>query len=384
MAVDQTDGGKTAENLPEKGKPKSIGLALSGGGFRATLFHLGVVDALREKINSDGRTALSRVTEICGVSGGSVIAAYLALKWDKIVGNDAASNNEYQIFRSKIIELTQRDVRNRVLRRIFLRHMLVFPWLLLPSWRSAKLLEKEYSDSLFENVTFEKLPQSSPFLSLLSTSLTTGQIVAFESDGVRFGPVHRHQIPFAPETDIPLARAVAASAGFPPLSSPVKLPSEEIGLDNEDGPDHELTDGGVYDNLGACWLGFASSKRAGGELLDLLLLSDAGIPFDWASRNGGFHKRTAYLKRNMRANDIQMTRLAEHDWKDVKHQVRDFREFRIGGRYASGPGIPSRRQQRWASRIRTDLDYFNDNDVDLLLSHGKNVTLENIAKRGPI
>ena len=57
-----------------------IGLALSGGGFRATLYHLGVVRFLRD---SD---LLSRVTHITSVSGGSVIAAHLVMNWDRYCG----------------------------------------------------------------------------------------------------------------------------------------------------------------------------------------------------------------------------------------------------------------------------------------------------------
>ena len=44
-----------------------FGLALSGGGFRAVLYHLGLVRFLRDA------GILSRVTHISSVSGGSVI-----------------------------------------------------------------------------------------------------------------------------------------------------------------------------------------------------------------------------------------------------------------------------------------------------------------------
>lgn len=356
----------------------SIGLALSGGGFRATLFHLGVIDALRTTYNSKCQTVLSRVREITGVSGGSVLAAYLVLKWHDINGSDAISQKNYECFRNDIIRLTQRDVRNRVLRRICLRQLLVLPWLLLPSWRSASLLEREYRDSLFQDFCMQNLPNGAPFLSLLSTSLTTGQIVAFETDGVRFDPVARGQFPFSPTTGIRLARAVAASAGFPPLSSPVRLFSDELGLYPPYGLDHELTDGGVFDNLGAIWLGLASSQRMNKNQLkplDYLLLSDAGIPFKWASPQK-YHQKTGYLKRNIRANDIQMDRLADYDWRQVKRSggIKDSREFRIGNRYSPTLGL-SWAQQHRAAQIATDLNRIQDDDVELLIQHGKNAAL---------
>lgn len=58
-------------------KTGRIGLALSGGGFRATLFHLGVVKLLRDV------GLLKDVRRIGAVSGGSILAADLVLKWDK-------------------------------------------------------------------------------------------------------------------------------------------------------------------------------------------------------------------------------------------------------------------------------------------------------------
>ena len=52
-----------------------LGLALSGGGLRATLFHLGVVRFLRDA------GLLGEVTHIVSVSGGSILGAHLALNW---------------------------------------------------------------------------------------------------------------------------------------------------------------------------------------------------------------------------------------------------------------------------------------------------------------
>jgi predicted acylesterase/phospholipase RssA len=54
-----------------------MGLALSGGGFRGTLFHLGVVRFLRDA------GVLRDVTHITSVSGGSILAAHLVLNWER-------------------------------------------------------------------------------------------------------------------------------------------------------------------------------------------------------------------------------------------------------------------------------------------------------------
>ena len=59
-----------------------IGLALSGGGFRATLYHLGVIRYLRDN------GTLPFISDIAAVSGGSILAAHLMLNWDRYTGSD--------------------------------------------------------------------------------------------------------------------------------------------------------------------------------------------------------------------------------------------------------------------------------------------------------
>ena len=86
---------------------KKIGLALSGGGFRATLYHLGLVRFLRDA------GILPQVTHITSVSGGSIMAAHLVLNWDRYTG----SANEFDQAAAKLLAFTRLDVRNRILRR---------------------------------------------------------------------------------------------------------------------------------------------------------------------------------------------------------------------------------------------------------------------------
>jgi predicted acylesterase/phospholipase RssA len=87
--------------------PPRIGLALSGGGFRATLFHLGVVRLLNET------GLLSQVKRIGAVSGGSILAAHLVLNWEQYAGR----NEDFDKAAKKIIQFVQKDIRGRVIRR---------------------------------------------------------------------------------------------------------------------------------------------------------------------------------------------------------------------------------------------------------------------------
>src|SRR3954468_21950874 len=86
---------------------KKIGLALSGGGLRATLYHLGLVRFLRDA------GILPSVTHITAVSGGSIIAAHLALNWGRYTG----SASEFDAAAGELLAFARLDVRNRLLRR---------------------------------------------------------------------------------------------------------------------------------------------------------------------------------------------------------------------------------------------------------------------------
>src|SRR5881409_1937373 len=98
-----------------------IGLALSGGGFRATLYHLGLIRFLRDA------GLLQQVTHITSVSGGSIMAAHLALNWDQYTG----SPNDFDQAASRLIAFTRLGVRNRIVRRFPLGLLLRWPRRLL-------------------------------------------------------------------------------------------------------------------------------------------------------------------------------------------------------------------------------------------------------------
>ena len=61
-----------------EGVEPGIALALSGGGFRATLFHCGALCRL------DELGVLSRLDRISSVSGGSITAGVLAARWSAL------------------------------------------------------------------------------------------------------------------------------------------------------------------------------------------------------------------------------------------------------------------------------------------------------------
>ena len=85
-----------------------VGLALSGGGFRATLFHLGAIRHLREA------GILPHITHICSVSGGSILAAHLVLRWKDYTGEDEA----FDAAAKELCSFVRQDIRGKIVRRM--------------------------------------------------------------------------------------------------------------------------------------------------------------------------------------------------------------------------------------------------------------------------
>jgi len=96
------------------------GLALSGGGFRATVFHLGVIRYLRET------NRLRDLSYVSSVSGGSVSAAHLVLNWDLYTG----SEEEFKRAANEIVAFVQSDARGQVFSS-WIRGWAYIAWLIL-------------------------------------------------------------------------------------------------------------------------------------------------------------------------------------------------------------------------------------------------------------
>src|SRR5262245_49989175 len=129
---------------------RRVGLALSGGGFRASLYHLGLVRFLRDA------GILSGVTHLTSVSGGSILAAHLVLNWDRYNG----SPHEFDAAASEVLSFVRLNVRNRIVRRFPLA--LPARWL-LPRRSKRKLtrtglLEYHYQKYLYGDVNLFELP----------------------------------------------------------------------------------------------------------------------------------------------------------------------------------------------------------------------------------
>src|SRR5262249_4870506 len=85
-----------------------IGIALSGGGFRAMLFQAGALMRLNEL------GFLSRAKRISSVPGGSIAAGYLATVWPKLRTADANGVFETGMFKTAYLDPILAFSRNKI------------------------------------------------------------------------------------------------------------------------------------------------------------------------------------------------------------------------------------------------------------------------------
>ena len=223
-----------------------LGLALSGGGMRAVLYHLGLVRFLRDA------GILSRVTHISSVSGGSIIGAHLVLNWDRYNG----SPNEFDAAAAELLSFVRLDVRNRIVRR--------FPLCLPVSWTRrllglsnrrltmTGLLEYHYEKYLYGDTSLFELPQR-PELHMLATNLSEGCLCSFNRNGLMMmhrQPGHTVRIERIHVGLATVPMAVTASSAFPGFFPPVELTGADVGANGGEFGRQSYTDGGVFDNLG--------------------------------------------------------------------------------------------------------------------------------------
>ena len=229
-------------------------LCLSGGGYRAMLFHVGTLWRLYEA------GILPKLDRISSVSGGSITAAVLALNWDNL--NPAAPPQ-----RSRFEEAVVTPVRR-------LAGETIDAWgilggMLLPGTISEKI-QASYRKHLFGEATLQDFPDVPRFV-LNATNVQSGALWRFSKPYMRDYRVGKVEQP-----TVQVAQAVAASSAFPPVLSPMIMELDPASFTPGTGDDLQrepytrrvvLSDGGVYDNLGL----ETAYKR-----YDTILVSDAG------------------------------------------------------------------------------------------------------------
>lgn len=339
-----------------------IGLALSGGGFRATLYHLGVLRFLKDV------DLLHQVTDIASVSGGSILAAHLTLNWDRYNGSD----DDFDKAVDEIVRFVQFDVRNHVVRRMPFQYPArlatkltrVSPRSLTPN----AILERCYQRQLYGDRCLYELPET-PMLHMLATSVSNGGLTVFNRDGVYIQQRSEEGIArydFVPGHMAGIPRVVAASSAFPGFFPPVEFTANDLGVRDGEFPTEYFTDGGVYDNLGIrafSWL------RDLGASFDEVYVSDAGKPFQILSDNA-----LGFVGQSIRASDILWDRVWQLERENFGRQTGFvFLPITETVQLDEDPTLHPIIQAE-VQTIRTDLDHFSAEEINGLAQHGYEVT----------
>lgn len=225
-----------ADREPEEG----IALCMSGGGYRAMLFHLGALWRLNEA------GFLPRLERVSSVSGGSITAGVLGLNWPSL---EFDANGVAGQFVPQVVEPV------RALAGRTIDDIAVIGGVLGPGSVSDRIAGA-YRRHLFGGATLQRLPAEGegPRFVINATNVQTGGLWRFSRPYM--GDWH---VGLAKNPEVELAVAVAASSAFPPVLSPASLDLRHAEFEAVPGADlHEppyttdvvLSDGGVYDNLG--------------------------------------------------------------------------------------------------------------------------------------
>jgi tetratricopeptide (TPR) repeat protein len=412
-----------------------IGLALSGGGFRASLFHIGVLAKLAEM------DVLRGVEVLSCVSGGSIIGAHYYLE----VRHLLQTKPDGDITRQDYIDIVKRiekdlleGVQQNIRTRVAADWKKNFKMIVLPGYsrtlRAGELFEEElyarvqdgeqgsprWLNKLFvkpmgwpEDQAFSpkadnwRRSAKVPILVLNATTLNTGHNWQFtaswmgepparivsEIDGNdRLRRMYYWEAPKAHQ-DVRLGHAVAASACVPGIFEPLAL----AGLY----PDRtvRLVDGGVHDNQGVAGLleeectvllvsdasGQMGTQNSPGDGMVSVTLRSNSI-LQARIREAEYHELNArrraslarglmfiHLKKDLEVDPVDWVGCADpHDASD------DARPIDRRGPLTSY-GIRKDVQRRIAA-IRTDLDSFCDKEAFALMTSGYRMTEHEFPK----
>lgn len=340
---------------------KPIALALSGGGIRAMVFHLGVLRHLAE------RGLLESVERISTVSGGSLLVGLLlqqnGMHWPTS-----------EQFLSRLLPRLRQDLCARSLQWGAGRQLLNpmnFRYLLSRANLLSMALRKEW----FVHGTLADLPET-PEWSINGTTAENGKRFRFKRQDIG-----DYTIGYASAQRFPLASALAVSAAFPGGFGPLTLdacrfewhrrpwgaPAEETVRVEPAFDRLHLYDGGVYDNMGL--EPFFDVGRKESKVDCYIICSDAGAPLA-----GGFNMGPLNVFRLARVADIMSDQSRA---LRIRAFVDSIQQQPNTGAYVSismpATVDPCCLSARFASTFPTTLRRLKNEEFDKLSDHGYHV-----------
>src|SRR5215475_6129285 len=134
---------------PKAGPAEGIALCLSGGGYRAMIFHLGALWRLNEL------GYLGQLRRVSSVSGGSITAGVLALAWPELqFGADGRAANFVERVVTPLREFAGRTIDVPA----------IALGIAIPSQTISDRIAGYYRSHLFHDATLQSLPESPEFV----------------------------------------------------------------------------------------------------------------------------------------------------------------------------------------------------------------------------
>jgi predicted acylesterase/phospholipase RssA len=377
-----------------------VGLALSGGGFRASLFHIGVLARLAEL------DLLRHVEVLSCVSGGSILGAAYYLRLRELLTrkrDDEISRDDYIAMVADLETEFLRAIQENNFRLRMVERFTANLQMLGQRASRTEALGRAMGEGLYGSTSIQlhdlqieppdagqpgfrpadynwRRRNKVPLLVLTATNHADGHgwhFTPYEMGEPQLSAIDCNPRlaprPLRPGDSVHLWRAVSASACVPVLFEPIAVPFG--------GEIVNLLDGGVHDNQGTSAL-LANDCT-------LLLVSDAS-----GQLTGDATAATSFAAVGARADGIVQERLRIALYETLASRRRGsllrgmmFLHLRLGLRnddaVATDYGVPTGVQRR-LSAIRTDLDVFNDAEALSLMASGYLMTRQQLGEQLPM
>lgn len=239
-----------SNNMLMEQKKERLGLALSGGGYRAAAYHIGTLRALHIM------GLLDKVDVISSVSGGSIASVYYLLNKDDFHRFKRSFNKKLQ---GGVMHLSFLNAGLLVAAIVAVGLLFGWGW----SWLAVPVfwffnyqvlplsvwVSTQYDWHFFHRKTLSDLPDK-PTVAINATDVREGCEFRFSKQRVWGNPYRdwENNQDYFTSKDFPLSKAVMASSCVPFAFTPIRIPRRFRRLKGVKQP--LLIDGGVYDNQG--------------------------------------------------------------------------------------------------------------------------------------
>jgi NTE family protein len=289
------------------------------------VFHIGAVWRLYET------GLLAKLTRVSSVSGGSMTAGVLGVKWPVLKVNQP----DRAVFEREFVA----PLRGLAGETIDADSILIG---LLTPGRISDRIASAYDRYLFKGKTLQDLPDAPPAPRFIinATNVQSGVLWRFSKPYMA-----DYRVGMVKDPKLALAQAVAASSAFPPVLSPFEMRLDPTTVEATKGADlHKepytsrvlLTDGGVYDNLGleTVW-----------KSCETVFVSDGGGKFE-----GEEEPHSDWARHSIRVLNL------------IDSQVRALRNRQVIGSYLAPPQDEIKRTGAYWG-VRTAISEYEINDA---------------------